>query len=250
MKFSTFYPGNIAVYCNDDTASSWLDAMFNSMNVSLQERMTITIARSLSDWAALGDEIFDCVFIFTSSSDLVSYEFMSTISQKMQGNARCHINIETKDPSSVEEATLFGGMINGKWLRQMRGTHGLTLGEYFCQNPDWNRPQQDEQKATAAIPPPLILADTDLDLAPLSKKKAKGKSDCSTKKKACADCSCGRKELEEEHGAEEAQKQLEEGGVRSSCGSCYLGDAFRCGTCPYTGQPAFKPGELVTLKEE
>lgn len=48
-------------------------------------------------------------------------------------------------------------------------------------------------------------------------------------------------------GAEEAKKTLEEGGVRSSCGSCYLGDPYRCAGCPYRGQPAFKPGEKVTL---
>jgi len=73
---------------------------------------------------------------------------------------------------------------------------------------------------------------------------------CSTKPKACANCSCGRAEQEalEAQGVDaDVAKKIETGNVASSCGNCYLGDAFRCGGCPYKGLPAFKPGDKVKL---
>eukprot|EP00158_Paraphelidium_tribonemae_P000957 Partr_v1_DN23769_c0_g1_i2_m52970 putative Component of the cytosolic iron-sulfur (Fe S) protein assembly machinery. Required for the maturation of extramitochondrial Fe S proteins (By similarity). Has anti- apoptotic effects in the cell. Involved in negative control of H(2)O(2)-induced cell death, probably by tethering the pro- apoptotic factor tah18 in the cytoplasm in the absence of oxidative stress (By similarity) len=74
---------------------------------------------------------------------------------------------------------------------------------------------------------------------------------CETKKKACKDCSCGRAEMEKvvkltdiaDDNPLVAPKEL----PKSSCGSCYLGDAFRCDGCPYRGTPAFTKGQAVTL---
>lgn len=86
------------------------------------------------------------------------------------------------------------------------------------------------------------------------------KDGCATKKKACKDCSCGRAEEEELEFGRILNGAVPGGtgsavradvvvvtNKKSSCGSCYLGDAFRCGTCPYMGMPAFKPGEVVRI---
>jgi len=109
------------------------------------------------------------------------------------------------------------------------------------------------------------------------------------RKKACKGCTCGLAELEEEERQNgnvvvldgsingEAREMTQGERARliqaaiaapkatSSCGSCFLGDAFRCADCPYRGKrlfsihivsfvqyhyaglPAFKPGEKVEI---
>merc|ERR1712179_280307 len=92
----------------------------------------------------------------------------------------------------------------------------------------------------------LIDPDTLIDEEDLKKPEAASLRVCGTtgKRKACKDCSCG---LAEELNGEKQEPAAPT--AKSSCGSCYLGDAFRCASCPYLGMPAFKPGEKVQLSE-
>lgn len=91
----------------------------------------------------------------------------------------------------------------------------------------------------------LMDPDTLIDEEDLKRPEAASLRVCGTtgKRKACKDCSCGLAE-ELADGKEVTKKS-----VNSSCGSCYLGDAFRCASCPYLGMPAFKPGEKIQLSD-
>lgn len=89
-----------------------------------------------------------------------------------------------------------------------------------------------------------LLDQDDLKKPTPSSLRASGCGEGSEKKrKACKNCTCGlAEELEEEKSKSAATKP-----AISACGNCYLGDAFRCASCPYLGMPAFKPGEKVLL---
>ncbi|KAJ5819312.1 Cytokine-induced anti-apoptosis inhibitor 1 [Penicillium riverlandense] len=88
------------------------------------------------------------------------------------------------------------------------------------------------------------------------------------RRRACKDCTCGladRLEAEDKERREKADNDLNVlklqsddlneldftvQGKTGSCGSCALGDAFRCDGCPYLGMPAFKPGQEVQILNE
>ena len=125
----------------------------------------------------------------------------------------------------------------------------LDSGTVFATKPNW------EVGAAAELPkpPPAVngrvvinamdLADDDLvdeddllanDDVVIPNPAADG--GCSTKKRACKDCSCGRAEMEA------ANPGSVEEPMTSACGNCYKGDAYRCASCPHLGKPAFEKG--------
>jgi len=115
----------------------------------------------------------------------------------------------------------------------------------------------------------LIDSDTVLDESdfkkpdPTSLRAGCGDGGETTKRKACKNCTCG---LADKLSSPSVPSGMAQSGLAqgpavkldslvdnevkpSSCGSCYLGDAFRCAGCPYLGMPAFKPGERVLLTD-
>ncbi|KAK4057585.1 electron carrier [Microbotryomycetes sp. JL221] len=113
--------------------------------------------------------------------------------------------------------------------------------------------------STPTIDESTLLTEQDLERPNLIKRQD---CDVKTTRKACKNCSCGLRELilSEQDDLVQAgfPSQTEAGSVgngqktmsampTSSCGNCYLGDAFRCSGCPYLGMPAFEPGEKVKL---
>ncbi|KAJ3691443.1 hypothetical protein LUZ61_020607 [Rhynchospora tenuis] len=98
----------------------------------------------------------------------------------------------------------------------------------------------------------VIDEDSLLTEEDLAKPQLPISGDCEVGKtrKACKNCTCGRAEAEAEAEGKLQKLDLTPDQInnpRSACGSCGLGDAFRCGGCPYRGLPPFKLGEKVAL---
>ncbi|XP_035680195.1 anamorsin homolog isoform X1 [Branchiostoma floridae] len=134
----------------------------------------------------------------------------------------------------------------------------LTLS--FAKKKQVEKPKLDENTAKIWSLSAVDMNDDDIDLLdpdelldeedlkkpdPASLKAQCGTGGDTKKRKACKNCTCGlAEELEGDQPGKTASKP-----ATSACGNCYLGDAFRCASCPYLGMPAFKPGEKITLTD-
>jgi len=160
------------------------------------------------------------------------------------------------DSENLSRSLTFSGFINpsisqwGEFLEISAVKPDWELGS--AQKLNLKKKVPEEWKNKGVEDEELVDEDELLDEQERNSRPNTKRDDCEVGKtrKACKNCSCGRAE---EEAAAPSKKltldMLENPGVNSGCGNCALGDAFRCGGCPYRGLPTFKVGEKITLPD-
>ncbi|CDJ62333.1 hypothetical protein, conserved [Eimeria necatrix] len=143
--------------------------------------------------------------------------------------------------AAAARSCLYAGFVSvpeSEWTNEIKAAaeKGVTLGLH--RRPPWAVGASAAIGASAASG--LVDEDALVDPSETYKPLGKGRSACASRPRACANCTCGRKEAEEAAAKEAFKKELENGLVRSSCGN----------VSALGWLPAFRPGEKVDLSSE
>ncbi|XP_076925813.1 anamorsin homolog [Bidens hawaiensis] len=220
--------------------------------------LIITQASSLSSLPVDSSSV-DVVIFISKSSDFSGDKLFEECSRVLKPGGEIFIH-QTSDivketvKSSLERKLLVLGFSDIQLVQtaelQSLGIKGKEPTWKIGSSFSLKKPAKSLPKVQIADDMDLIDEDSLLSEEDLKKPQLPPVGDCEvgSTRKACKNCTCGRAEEEEK-----VQKlgvtmdQLEN--PKSACGNCGLGDAFRCGTCPYKGLPPFKLGQKVTLSE-
>ncbi|VFQ70552.1 unnamed protein product [Cuscuta campestris] len=206
---------------------------------------------------SVGSSTVDIIVIIFKSSEFPSDQLFVAVTRVLKPGGTVLLKptslsaTETMLKSTLERKLLLAGFMDVQSLESAQ-SFGVT-----GKRPSWNIGSSFSiKKAAKSLPKVQINDDADLidedsllTDEDLKKPQLPTVGDCEvgTTRKACKNCSCGRAELEAKVQLELTTEQINN--PQSSCGSCGLGDAFRCGTCPYRGLPPFKLGDKVTLSQ-
>lgn len=216
------------------------------------DTLIITQASSLNR-LPLENSSVDVSIAIAESSDFPSQSLLTEIQRAVKSGGKVIlVNATSPDISaSLEKKLLVAGFSDPEPLPSDSDASQFAIR---AKKPSWNLGSsfslKTKKKPFLELESDLIDEDsllTEEDLA----KPALVVSDCEVgkAKKACKNCTCGRAE-EEEKAVKLGLTAEQIANPKSACGSCGLGDAFRCAACPYKGLPPFKLGEKVTLPSD
>ncbi|CAM0901681.1 unnamed protein product [Alopecurus aequalis] len=232
--------------------------------VSREEVVVITQCASLGGKLPFDDGSVGAVLSFIKKVESFGDQLVAEISRVLKAGGI--VLVQSLTPSSdqkpnnyIERQLLMGGLVEvqASATSSQDSVQSVTIK---AKKPSWSMGSSfalKKKKVIKALPKieiddddELIDEDSLLTEEDLKKPELPVVGDCEVgaTKKACKNCSCGRAEAEQKVEKLGLTAEQMDNPV-SACGSCGLGDAFRCSTCPYRGLAPFKLGEKVTLSD-
>ncbi|XP_020593695.1 anamorsin homolog [Phalaenopsis equestris] len=232
--------------------------------VAEDDVLVITQYNSFQGKLPIESASLDVIISVFQKPDLVNEQWLEEIIRvlKLSGKIVVQLSLESSEllgQFSLERKLLIAGFVEvapleSKAVLFLDGSHSATI---VGKKASWSVGSSFViKKANRALPKLMIDDESDLidedsllTAEDLKKPQIPAASDCEvgSSRKACKNCTCGRAEAEQKVQLGLTAEQIIN--PQSACGSCGLGDAFRCSGCPYKGLPPFKLGEKVSLTE-
>ncbi|XP_043716179.1 anamorsin homolog [Telopea speciosissima] len=218
--------------------------------------LIITQSSSLKELPVQTSSV-DIVVSISRTLELLGDNLLEEISRVLKPGGTVLIQSLQQPSSTLERRILIAGFLEPQVLQLkpfLRQEDVLPL-TIKAKKPSWKIGSSFSiKKKTQSLP--KVQIDDDMDLIDedsllteedLKKPQLPPVGDCGVgrTRKACKNCSCGWADADQKVQLGATAEQLDN--PQSACGSCGLGDAFRCSTCPYKGLPPFKLGEKVSL---